>query len=113
MPEQWLSSICKKVTNKNLRCTPNAYAHLQTLIKTHVKFQKNRHNTEGVVYRKYLLLKGRGGGSTDVRKYFSASVRNAEYYAPTLNFEKAADNHFYILGPQYLVIIKNNAVYFL
>ena len=46
----------KKVTKINLRIISKPHAHLQTMTKTPVKFQKDRHKTVGgVVHTMYPL----------------------------------------------------------
>ena len=47
MPEKWLSSISGKSDKNNLRIISKPHAYLQTMSKTHVKFQKNQYKTVG------------------------------------------------------------------
>ena len=47
--EKRLSSNCKKVSKINLRIISKPHAHLQSLVKTSVNFQKNRNKTVGGV----------------------------------------------------------------
>ena len=50
MPEKGLSSTCgKKVIKTNLRIISKPHAYLQTIFKSFVKFQRNRHKTVGGV----------------------------------------------------------------
>ena len=56
MPEKRLSSNCGKMTKSNLRIISKPSAHLQTMTKTPVKFQKNQHKTVGgVAHTRYPL----------------------------------------------------------
>ena len=65
------------IKNK-LRIISKLNAHFQTMTKAHVKFQEDRHNTVGgVAHTRYLLLEVRDG------------PWKAEYYVPSLFFEKA------------------------
>ena len=49
------SLTCDKI-DKNVMIISKPYAHLQTITKTSVKFQKNWHKTEEVVeHTRYLL----------------------------------------------------------
>ena len=73
------------MTKINLRIISKPHAQLQTMTKTPVKFQNDRHKTVhktvgGVVHTTYLLLEG-------------AEPRKAEYYVPLLFFEKAGDKN--------------------
>ena len=52
------------------------------MTKTPVKFQNDWHKTVGVALSRYVLLEAEG--ATELRK--------AEYYVPSLFFEKAGDN---------------------
>ena len=55
------AQIAKKVSNINLRIISKPHAHLQSMLKTSAKFQKNRNKTVGgVAYTRYILLKGDG-----------------------------------------------------
>ena len=49
MPEKRLSFNCEKVSKINLRIISKPLAHLQSMMKTSVKFQKNRNKTVGGV----------------------------------------------------------------
>ena len=54
--EKRLSSICKKVSKINLRIISKPHAHLQSMMKTSVKFQNNRNKTVGgVAHTRYPL----------------------------------------------------------
>ena len=78
----------KKTTNINLRIISQLHARLQTMTKAPVKFQKDRHKTVGgAAHTRYLLLEG--NRITELRK--------AEYYSPSLFFEKAGDNKSAVL----------------
>ena len=56
MPEKWLSSTCGKSDKNNLRIISKPHAYLQTMSKTPVKFQRNRHKTiGGVEHTRYPL----------------------------------------------------------
>ena len=56
MPEQWLSSTCGKSDKNNLGIISNPHAYLQTMFKSLVKFQRNRHKTVGgVAHARYPL----------------------------------------------------------
>ena len=51
----------KKMSKINLRIISKPHAHLQSKMKTSVKFQKNRNKTvEGVAHTMYILLWGEG-----------------------------------------------------
>ena len=52
MPEKWLSSTWGKSDKNNLRIISKPHAYLQTMTKTPVKFQRNRHKTVGRVAHK-------------------------------------------------------------
>ena len=54
---------------------------LQTMTKTPVKFEKDRHKTVGVVHTRYLLLEGGWN-------HVTMEQRKAEYYVPSLFFKK-------------------------
>ena len=55
------------------------------MTKTSAKFQKDQQNTVGgVAHTKYLLVGGHNHRTMESRK--------AEYYVPSLFFEKAGDN---------------------
>ena len=83
-PKKWLSSKCKKVTKINLRIISKPHAHLQTMTKTPVKFQKDWLRTVGVdAYTMYLLLEG----GTEPRNYGKPNV-------PSLFFEKVGDKKY-------------------
>ena len=59
----------KKVSKINLRIISKSHAHLQSMVKTYEKFQKNRNKTVGgVACTWYILRKGDGRteGHTDV-----------------------------------------------
>ena len=75
----------KKINSKIVK---KAHAHLQTRIKTPVKFRKDRFKTVGgVALTKYLLqTRNHAPRTTD------HGPRKAEYYVPSLFFEKAGDN---------------------
>ena len=47
IPKERLSSNCKKVSKINLRIISKPHAHVQSMVKTSVKFQKNRNKTVG------------------------------------------------------------------
>ena len=50
------TSKAEKVTKVKLRTISKPHAHLQTMTKTHVKFQKNWHKTVGgVAHTRYTL----------------------------------------------------------
>ena len=49
MPEKWLSLTCGKSDKNNLSIISKPHAYLQTMSKTPVKFQTNRHKTVGAV----------------------------------------------------------------
>ena len=56
MPEKWLSSTCGKSDKNNLRIISKPHAYLQTMFKSLVQFQKNRHKTVGgVAHTRYPL----------------------------------------------------------
>ena len=56
MPEKWLSSTCRKSDKNNLRIISRPNAYLQTMFKSLVKFQRNRHKTKGgVAHTRYPL----------------------------------------------------------
>ena len=56
MPEKWLKSTCEKSDKNILRIISKPHAYFQTMIKTPVKFQKNRYKTvEGVAPTMYPL----------------------------------------------------------
>ena len=46
--------LCKKVTKINLRVISKCHAHLQSLTKTPVKFQKDWDKSVGVALTRYL-----------------------------------------------------------
>ena len=54
-PEKRQSSNCKKVSKIDLRIRSKPHAHLQSMVKTFVKFQKNRNKTVGgVAHTRYM-----------------------------------------------------------
>ena len=56
--EKWLSSTCGKSDKNNLRIIPKAHMHayIQTMFKSLVKFQRNRHKiVGGVAHTRYSL----------------------------------------------------------
>ena len=56
MPEKWLSSTCGKSDKNNLRIISKPHAYLQTMFKSLLKFQRNRHKTVGgVAHTRYSL----------------------------------------------------------
>ena len=56
MPEKKTKFIAGKVTKYNLSFISKPHAHLQTMTKTPVKVQKNRHKTVGgVAHTRYPL----------------------------------------------------------
>ena len=85
------------MTKKNLRILSNPHAYFQTMTKTHVQFQTNRHKTVGgVAHTRTYYFKG-GGGRKDGHKKGRSEGRNAENYVPPPFFEKARDNSFSLL----------------
>ena len=87
------------MTKNNLRIISKPHAYLQTMTKTSVKFQKNRHKTVGgVAHTRYIVLYGDGrtDGRKDGRTERRKDGRKAENYVPPLFFEKAGDNNFTI-----------------
>ena len=83
------------MTKNNLRIISKPHAYLQTMTKTSVKFQMNRHKTvAGVAHTRYIVLKGDGRTERrkDGRKDGRTEGRKAENYVPPLFFEKAGDN---------------------
>ena len=65
MPEKWLSSTSGKNNKNNLRIITKPHAYLQTMSKTPVKFQKNRHTTVGgVAHTRYPLSNHFGSKNT-------------------------------------------------
>ena len=71
----------EKLTKIKLRIISKPHAYLQTMTKTPIKFQKDRHKTVGgVAHTRYLLLEG-------------AEPQKAEYCAPSFFFEKSGDNN--------------------
>ena len=76
------------------------------MMKTSVKFQKNRNKTVGgVAHTRYILLQGDGrtdgrkdgrkDGRTEGRTDRRTEGRKAKNYVPPLFFEKAGDNKAY------------------
>ena len=60
-----LRKKCEKI---NLRIISKPHAYLQRMVKTSVKFQKNRSKTVGgVAHTRYILYRGRKDGRTDLR----------------------------------------------
>ena len=56
MPEKWLSSTKGKSEKNDLRIISKPHAYLQTMYKSLVKFQMNRHKTVGgVAHTRYPL----------------------------------------------------------
>ena len=56
-PKKKLSSNCEKRVKINLRTISKPHAHLQSMMKTSVKFQKNWNKTAGgVAHTRYILL---------------------------------------------------------
>ena len=56
MPEKRLSSTYRKSNKNGLRIITKPHAYLQTIFKSFVKFQRNRHKTVGgVAHTKYPL----------------------------------------------------------
>ena len=83
------------MTKNNLRILSKPHAYLQTMTKTSVKFQKNRHKTVGgVAHTRYIVLQGDGKteGQTEGQTEGRTEGRKAENYVPPLFFEKAGDN---------------------
>ena len=55
MPEKW-HQLTEKVIKKDLRIISKPHAYLQTMFKSLVKFQRNRHKTVGgVAHTRYPL----------------------------------------------------------
>ena len=84
----------KKVTKNNFRFLKKAHAHLQTMPKTPVKFQKDPPKTlGGVALTRYILfIGGRNLGISEFRNFGIPEYRKAENHVPSLFFEKAGDN---------------------
>ena len=56
MPDIKLSSTCGKGNKNNLRIISKPHAYFQTMFKSLVKFQRNRHKTVGgVAHTRYPL----------------------------------------------------------
>ena len=56
MQEKWLSSTYGKSDINNLKIISKPHAYLQTMYKSLVKFQRNRHKTVGgVAHTRYPL----------------------------------------------------------
>ena len=55
MPGKFLSLFCEKSDKNNLRVISEQYAHLQTMTKSSVKFQRNWHKIVGDAYTRYLV----------------------------------------------------------
>ena len=56
MPEKWLSSTCGTSNKNNVRIISKPHAYLQAMIKSLVKFQRNRRKTVGgVAHTRYPL----------------------------------------------------------
>ena len=56
MSEKWLSSTCGRSDKNNLKIISKPHAYLQTMSKTPVKFQRNRHKTvREVAHTRYPL----------------------------------------------------------
>ena len=52
-----ITSNCEKSVKNNLKIISKLHAHLQSMFKTSVKFQKKRNKTVGgVAYTRYILL---------------------------------------------------------
>ena len=54
---------------KVIRIISKPHAHLQTMTKTPVKFQKDRHETVGGVPRMFKVPTVRGGGGAEARNH--------------------------------------------
>ena len=87
----------RKITKFKWRKNVNVpYAHFQSMVKTSVKFQRNRDKTVGgVAHTRYILVSGgrkdgRTDGRTDIRTRGRTESRN---YVPPLFFEKAGANN--------------------
>ena len=55
MTEKWLSSTYEKSNKNNLMIISKPHAYLQTMFKSLVKFERNRHKTVGVARTRYPL----------------------------------------------------------
>ena len=56
-PKNGYVQTAEKVTKNNLRIISKLHAYLQTMTKTSVKFQMNRHKTVGgVAHTRYIVL---------------------------------------------------------
>ena len=81
----------KKVIKINQKINIKPHAHVQSMVKTSVKFQMNRNNTAGgVAHIRYILLQG--DRRTEGEKDGHTEGRKAENYVPPLFPEKAGDN---------------------
>ena len=67
--QKWLSSNCEKVTKINLRVISKYHAHLQSLTKIPVKFQKDWDKIVGGVALTKYPLKWWMDGRTDARTW--------------------------------------------
>ena len=75
------------------------------MIKTPVKFQKDRFKTVGGVALTRYLLQTRNHAP----RITHHTPRKAEYYVPSLFFEKAGDNNYYFV----VGISTNSSTHFL
>ena len=86
----------KKVSKINLMIISKSHAHPQSMVKTSVKFQRNRNKTvRGVACETYILgmTERQKDGTTEGRKDRGTEGRKATNYVPLLFFEKAEDKN--------------------